>query len=133
VYIRNVKKHKVEIIKKEFARLGRICDVVRVTGYGLTSVKCVVRNCYKAIPDPSESVTNNTCDIDSYPAREPASMENFGRLQYIIDKMPPNEKLVVIEFFVHKTPKSQIAKMIGRSPKVVDRILRNLKRFEGMI
>jgi hypothetical protein len=50
MYVRKIKEHKINMVKKEFARLGRICDVVRATGYGRTLVHCIVNNHFEVIP-----------------------------------------------------------------------------------
>jgi predicted transcriptional regulator len=57
-------------------------------------------------------------------------MENFGKLQYIIDRLPPVERQVVTEFFVHETNKTEIARQLGISVKVVNRILQNLRKID---
>ena len=69
-------------------------------------------------------------DMDSLPAPEPANMENFGDLQYIIDRLPGEERFVLQGYFVYGVSKTKIAELIGKSTKVVDRILRNLRRID---
>jgi DNA-directed RNA polymerase specialized sigma subunit len=74
---------------------------------------------------------HNSYDMNSCPAPEPVNMENFGRLQYIIDRLPENEQFVLRQYFIHGWTKTRI----GRSPvcgstKTVDRILRNLARID---
>lgn len=69
-------------------------------------------------------------NIENYPASKPVNMENFGRLQYIIDKLPPVEQQVVTEFFVHETSKANIARQLEISVRVVNRILQNLRKVD---
>jgi DNA-directed RNA polymerase specialized sigma24 family protein len=70
-------------------------------------------------------------DMDSLPAPKQANMENFGNLQYIIDRLPENEKFVLTQYFVHGWTKTRIADWLpSKSTKVVDRILRNLARID---
>lgn len=124
-----IKENKVNRIMVEFARLGRVCDVVRVTGYSRSLVSAVVNGRFEIIESPEELPCRNSCDIDLYPDPDVQNFEDFGSLQYIIDKMPPDERRVVTEYFVHETPKCKIAKMINHSTSVVDRILRNLDKY----
>lgn len=128
MYIQSVKEHKAEMIKKEFARLGRICDVVRVTGYGLTTVKCVVRGCYRTVPDPDEPAMHNTCDMDLYPQKENEDSETFGSLQYIIDKLSQEKQLILTETLVHGTSQAEIGKMISKSQQAICQILKRIIR-----
>jgi DNA-directed RNA polymerase specialized sigma24 family protein len=69
-------------------------------------------------------------DMDSLEAPEPVNMENFGGLQYIIDRLPAQERFVLKGYFVYGVSKTKIAELIGKSTKVVDRILRNLRRID---
>jgi hypothetical protein len=69
-------------------------------------------------------------DMDSLPALEQANMENFGELQYIIDRLPNDEKFVIEKYFVHEWTKTKIADRLNKSIKVVDRVLRNLRRID---
>ena len=71
-------------------------------------------------------------DIETFPAPKPDNMENFGRLQYIIDKLPADEQVVVTAYFVHGMPKAEIAELTGKSAKVINRILRNLKKLKRL-
>lgn len=124
------KEYRVERVRKEFAQLGHICDVVRVTGYSRTLVKCVVNNHFEMIPaDFKDHILGNTCSMDC-PIREPVNMENFGELQYIIDKLPTQERFVLEQYFVHNWTKKRIADQLGKTRKVVDRILRNLHKLK---
>lgn len=66
-------------------------------------------------------------NIEDYPAPKPVNMENFGSLQYIIDKLPSNERRILVEYFVNEVPKSEI---IGQSTRVVNRILYNLRKID---
>lgn len=127
-----IKKHKIERVRTEFARLGRVCDVVAVTGYCRTLVSAVVNNRTEAsVSELKENVAvHNSYDIDTCPAEEQPNMENFGGLQYIIDRLPENEQFVLRQYFVHGWTKTRIARWLpGKSVKVVDRILRNLRRI----
>lgn len=68
-------------------------------------------------------------NIENYPAPEPKNMENFGGLQYIIDKLPRDEQFILTQYFVHGLSRAHIARKAGRSIKVINRILRNLRRI----
>lgn len=128
-----VKKHKIDRVHAEFARLGRVCDVVAVTGYSRTLVSAVVNDRAEAsVLELKEDVAvHNSYDMDSLPAPKQANMENFGELQYIIDKLPVQERFVLTQFFVHGWTKTKIADgLAGKSVKFVDRILRNLARID---
>jgi RNA polymerase sigma factor (sigma-70 family) len=129
MYTLRINENKVEGVRKEFDRLGRICDVVRVTGYSRTLVKCVVNNHFKMIPEDFKDPTpGNTCDMDLYSTDEQLNMENFGEFQYIIDKLPPDIRLVVTEIFVHGTSQEKIGRMIGKTHQAVGRILKKTIR-----
>jgi DNA-directed RNA polymerase specialized sigma24 family protein len=112
MYVRKIKEHKINMVKKEFARLGRICDVVRATGYGRTLVHCIVNNHFETIPtefkDPG---LNNTCDMNLYPVPELDNFETFGELQYIIDKLSPDKRRIITETFIHGTSQKKIGQM----------------------
>lgn len=74
---------------------------------------------------------HNSYDMDSLPAPKQANMENFGELQYIIDRLPDNEQFVLTKFFVNGWTKTRIANwLVNGSVKTVDRILRNLRRID---
>jgi DNA-directed RNA polymerase specialized sigma24 family protein len=73
---------------------------------------------------------HNSYDMDSLPASKQANMENFGELQYIIDRLPEDEQFVLRRYFVRGWTKTRIAGWLGKSTKVVDRILRNLRRID---
>jgi DNA-directed RNA polymerase specialized sigma subunit len=127
-----VKRHKIERVRAEFARLGRICDVVGVTGYSRTLISAVVndRAEVSAMSLKEDVAVHNSYDMDKIPAVEQPNMENFGGLQYIIDRLPNDEKFVVTQYFVHNWTKTRIALWLGRSTRMVDRILRNLRRID---
>jgi hypothetical protein len=127
-----VKRHKIERVRAEFARLGRVCDVVGVTGYSRTLVSAVVndRAEVSALELKEDVAVHNSYDMDKIPAVEQPNMENFGGLQYIIDRLPINEQFVLRQYFVHGWTKTRIAAMSSSSIKVIDRILRNLRRID---
>lgn len=126
-----VREHKVNTIQREFARLGRICDVVRITGYSRATVSRVVNDHFEVIPtEHKDPWPSDTEDMDSYPAKEPANMENFGELQYIVDKLLPHEQQVVTEYFVHGTSQNGIARLTGIPIETIYRILRNLEKID---
>lgn len=57
--------------------------------------------------------------------------ENFGGLQYIIDKLPVQEQFIVTQYFVHNWTKTRIAGQLPKkSIETVNRILRNLQRLD---
>lgn len=70
-------------------------------------------------------------DMDNCLAPEPVNMENFGSLQYIIDRLPAQEKFILEQYFVHGWTKTRIANWLpGGSIETVDRVLRNLRRID---
>jgi DNA-directed RNA polymerase specialized sigma24 family protein len=127
-----VKRHKIERVRDEFARLGRVCDVVAVTGYSRTLVSAVVngRAEVSALELKENVAVHNSYDMDNLPAQEQINMENFGELQYIIDRLPKIERFVLRQYFVHGWTKTRIAEWFGKSTRVVDRILRNLRKID---
>lgn len=69
-------------------------------------------------------------DIDNYPAPEPENFENFGGLQYIIDRLPPHEQFIVTAYFVYDLSKTDVVWLTGFSTETVERVLRNLARID---
>lgn len=69
-------------------------------------------------------------DMDTLPAPESANFENFGELQYIIDRLPEHEQFILRQYFIHGWTKTEIANGIHMSTKIVDRVLRNLRRID---
>jgi hypothetical protein len=127
-----IKKYKIERVRAEFARLGRVCDVVAVTGYCRTLVSAVVngRAEVSACELKEDIAVHNSYDMDTIPAPEPANFENFGGLQYIIDRLSKVEQFIVTQYFVHGWTKARIGRsLVYGSVKTVDRILRNLARI----
>jgi hypothetical protein len=124
------KKHKIYRVRAEFARLGRICDEVAVTGYSRSLVSSILNGRAEVSTQESREAVQNSCDMDKFSAEEQPNMENFGSLQYIIDKLPDDEMFVVWQYFVYGWTKTRIADWLGKSTKVVDRILRNLRRID---
>jgi DNA-directed RNA polymerase specialized sigma24 family protein len=126
-----VRKHKIDRVRIEFARLGKICHVVAVTGYSRTLVSAVVNGHAEASACGERDIAvHNSCDMDCLPAPEPVNMENFGELQYIIDKLPEIEQFVLRQYFIHNWTKTRIANQLGRSRSVVYRILKNLEELK---
>lgn len=78
-----------------------------------------------------EITTSNSCNMDIFLDEGQPNMENFGELQYIIDRMPEKEQFVLRQYFVHGWTKTRIAAWLGQTRKVVDRILHNLRKLEG--
>ena len=124
------KKHKIDRVRAEFARLGRVCDVVAVTGYSRSLVSAIVNGRAEVSTQEPKEAVQNSCDVDKFSAEEQPNMENFGPLQYIIDRLPDQERFVLDQYFVHNWTKTRIALWLGRSTKIVDRILRNLARID---
>jgi hypothetical protein len=125
-----IKRYKIERVREEFARLGRVCDVMAVTGYSRSLVSAIINGRAEASKFGTTTAVNNSCDMDKYPAQVPGNYENFGELQYIIDRLPAFEQAIVTAYFVHETPMSQIATEVGVSADIVARILKNLHRID---